>query len=682
MKRIYPRLALTGMSKNKRLYIPYIFSCIGSVMMYYIVAFLSESPAIKAMRGGGDMSTILGLGKFVIVVFSLIFLIYTNSFLIRRRNKEFGLYNMLGMDKKRICRILVWEALIVATVSIGAGLFFGIALSKLAELSLLYLCHEQASYTFAVPVSSVLFTITLFLAIFAVLLVKSVIQVLRSDPIELVKSENIGEKPPKANWILAIAGVLLLGGAYYMSVTIKSPLSAVFVFLIAVIMVIVATYLLFISGSVALCKLLQKNKKYYYKKNHFVSVSSMAYRMKRNGAGLASICILSTMVLVMAASTSSLYFGAEDSIKARYPQENQIEIILHDVNDINDAFEKKVEGKYNSVFKKYDVEPVNICHYASASIVGLLDESGKITADASNSINGLAFMENLRGLYFMSQSDYNRLMGTDISLKDNEAMSYALRCEYDREKFEMNGLTLNIKGQLKEFPQMSNANVDAISSILFLIKDLSVLKPIEGLADYNGDQMLSIKWYYGYDLEENDTLAAKVFKENENKIAEISEAKDDDADGGYGYTSDCLPLCRNDFYVTFGSFFFVGGLFSIMFIFAMAMIIYYKQLSEGFEDMERFGIMQKVGMTKKEIRKSINSQTLTVFFAPLLFAGLHFGFSFPPIWKLLQLFNLRNLELIIIVSIIAFAVFGLIYLAIYKATAKAYYNIVSAGEDR
>lgn len=680
MKRIYPRLALTGMSKNKRLYIPYIFSCIGSVVMYYIVAFLSESPAIMAIRGGNDMSTILGFGKFVIAVFSLIFLTYTNSFLIRRRNKEFGLYNMLGMDKKRICRILVWEALVVAAVSISAGLFFGIALSKLAELSLLYLCHEQASYTFAVPVSSVLFTVTLFLAIFAVLLVKSVVQVLRSDPIELVKSENVGEKPPKANWIFALGGVLLLGGAYYMSVTIKSPLSAVFAFMIAVIMVIVATYLLFISGSVALCKLLQKNKKYYYKKNHFVSVSSMAYRMKRNGAGLASICILSTMVLVMAASTSSLYFGAEDSIKARYPQENQVELILHDVKYVGDNFREKYTKNYTEVFDKNDVEPVDVCQYGYASIVGLLDDEQKIKADASNSINGLAFMENLRGLYFMSQSDYNRLMGTDISIKDDETMSYALRCDYDREKFEMNGLTLNIKGQLKDFPELSNANVNAIPSIMFVVKDLSVLKPIENLADYNGDQMLNIRWYYGYNLEENDVVAVNVFKEIERKLSSIDEIKENS--GSYSYTFDCLPSCRNDFYVTFGSFFFVGGLFSIMFIFAMAMIIYYKQLSEGFEDMERFGIMQKVGMTKKEIRKSINSQTLTVFFAPLLFAGLHFGFSFPPIWKLLQLFNLRNLELIIIVSIIAFAVFGLIYLAIYKATAKAYYNIVSAGEDR
>ena len=677
MKKIFPRLAVTGIKKNSRLYVPYIISCIGSVMMYYIISFLSVSPAVKAIKGGNDMGTVLGMGKFVIVAFSLIFLIYTNSFLIRRRNKEFGLYNILGMDKKGISRIVAWESLIVSAISIGAGLVFGIALSKMAELCLLYLCKEQASYTFAVPAESIGNTITLFLAIFLVLLIKSLIQIHRTDPLELMKSENVGEKPPKANWILAALGVLLLGGAYYMSATIKSPLSAVFAFLIAVVMVIVGTYLLFMAGSVALCRLLQKNKNYYYKKNHFVSVSSMAYRMKRNGAGLASICILSTMVLVMIASSASLYFGAGDAIKARYPQENQLSIQLHHVADLNEEKMAEWRGEYEKIFAQHGVKPENVAEYGYASIVGLLD-NGNLNPDSSTALDGLLTFENLRGLYFIDESTYNRLMDADISLEADEAMYDTIRCEYDKPVFEMGGVKLKIKGELPNYPIFSEANTDAIPSIMMVVHDLKVLEPLEKLADFNGDQMLEIRWSYGYDLKEKDEIAVDVFEDIRKSVADIPEVHRED--GGYSYFADCLPASRNDFYVTFGGLFFIGGLFSIMFIFAMAMIIYYKQISEGFEDMERFRVMQNVGMTKRDIKKSINSQTLTVFFAPLLFAGLHFGFAFPPIWKILQLFNLHNLKLIIIVSVIAFVIFGVIYMAIYKATSKTYYSLVSAGK--
>ncbi len=677
MKKIFPKLALTGIKNNRRLYVPYIISCTGSVMMYYIISFLAASPAVKGIRGGADMGTVLGMGKFVIIVFSLLFLFYTNSFLIRRRNKEFGLYNILGMDKKGICRVIIWETLISAVISIAAGLFFGITLSKLAELCLLYLCKAQADYTFNIPLETIYYTVTLFAAVFAALLIKSVIQVKRTDPLELMKSENVGEKPPKANWIPAVLGVLLLGGAYYMSVTIKSPLSAVFAFLIAVIMVIIGTYLLFMAGSVALCRLLQKNKKYYYKKNHFVSVSSMAYRMKRNGAGLASICILSTMVLVMIASSASLYFGADDAIKARYPQENQLSIQLHHVADIDEESMKSWRGEYEKVFAKHGVKPENVTEYGFATIVGLLD-NGNINPDSSTALDGIVVFENLRGIYFIDESSYNRLMGTDISLEADEAMYDTIRCEYNKPVFEMGGVKLKITGKLNGYPELGDANANAISSIMMVVHDLDVLEPLEGLADFNGDPMLDIRWFYGYDLKEKDEIAVDVFEDIKESVANISEVHREN--GGYRYDADCLPGSRNDFYVTFGGLFFIGGLFSIMFIFAMAMIIYYKQISEGFEDMERFGIMQNVGMTKKDIKKSINSQTLTVFFAPLLFAGLHFGFAFPPIWKLLQLFNLHNLSLIIIVSAIAFVVFGIIYMAIYKITAKAYYSIVSAGE--
>ena len=314
----FPRLAINGIKNNKKLYFPYILSCIGMVMMFYIIHSLSYSPLLREVRGGSSIEAVLTLGKFVIAVFGLLFLFYTNSFLVKKRYKEFGLYNILGMDKHSISRIILCESVTVSLVGLVCGIGLGIAFSKLAELGLLNAIQKEIDYRFTVTSEAVLFTVLIFGIIFLLLTVKSLIQVRHLKPLQLLKSENAGEKPLKANWVFALLGVILLGTAYYIAVSIKTPLSALTIFFIAVIMVIIATYLLFMSGSVALCKILQKNKKYYYKKQHFISVSSMAYRMKRNGAGLASICILSTMVLVMLSSTTSLYFGKNDSLKARF----------------------------------------------------------------------------------------------------------------------------------------------------------------------------------------------------------------------------------------------------------------------------------------------------------------------------------------------------------------------------
>lgn len=320
MKAVYPRLAFDGIRKNKRLYLPYILTCIGTVTMFYIIHHLAAMPALKSMPGGDSTVMILGLGVWVVAFFSLIFLVYTNSFLMRRRKKEFGLYNILGMGKKNLSLVLLFETLTVAAISVLSGIAAGIALSKLAESGLVYMVNGKVSYKFTVNVNAVLDTLLIFGGIFLLLYLKSLISIWRLNAISLIKSENTGEKPPRANYVLGIGGIILLAAAYYMAVSIESPLLAISWFFIAVLAVIAGTYMIFISGSVMLCRILQKNKRYYYRKNHFVSVSSMVYRMKRNGAGLASICVLSTMVLVMILGAGSLYFGAEDSLRARYPK--------------------------------------------------------------------------------------------------------------------------------------------------------------------------------------------------------------------------------------------------------------------------------------------------------------------------------------------------------------------------
>ena len=307
-KGLFSRLAFAGIKNNKQIYLPYIFSCIGMVAMYFIVESVKVSPLVRQMSGGEIVAESLSFGIFIIAVFALIFLLYTNSFLVKRRFKEFGLYNVLGMDKKGIRKIVAIESLIVGAIGIVGGTAIGIILSKLAELGLAKLVGEQAEFSLYISVEAILYTLMIFVPIFLILMIKALIQVSKSKPLELLKNESFGEKAPKANWVIAIIGLVLLGVAYYLAIVISNPSDALFVFFIAVILVIIATYMLFVSGSVALCKLLQKKKKYYYKKNHFVSVSSMTYRMRRNGAGLASICILATMVLVMFSFTCTRYF--------------------------------------------------------------------------------------------------------------------------------------------------------------------------------------------------------------------------------------------------------------------------------------------------------------------------------------------------------------------------------------
>lgn len=661
----YPKLAYQGIKKNKQLYIPYILSCIGMVTIYYIFHFLSLSPLVSSLKSGANIALIMSLGKFVMAVFALLFLFYTNSFLVRRRYKEFGLYNILGMDKHSISKVVFFESLIVSVISIVSGVLLGIVFSKLCELGLINAIHTQVNYDLSIRFDAVLYTVLIFAFIFLLLMLKSIISVRKCKPLELLKSEKAGEKAPKANWFLAIIGVILLASAYYISVSIKSPLTAILLFFVAVVMVIVATYMLFMSGSVALCKILQKNKKYYYKKQHFVSVSSMAYRMKRNGAGLASICILATMVLVMISSTSSLYFGANDTLKSRYPQQCRIQVNTQGIDNLNNDNITSVNNVFQKVFSEYNCTPKNVAEFSFAMISGVVDNN-KVIIDADN-FEGISNYENLRMLYFYSEKEFNRLTNSNISLKNNEAYLYTDNCEYNEDNISFGELKLNVIKQSEKFPFSSYTG----PTITFVVSDFSVLKPLDNMCDFSGDRVLQTWYYYGFDTDLEDEKTIDLMNS-------MSTAIEKNISMPFAVSS--LPGDKEDFFTTFGGLFFLGIMLSVVFIFAAAMIIYYKQVSEGFEDKARFEIMQNVGMTKSDIKKSINSQVLTVFFAPLLFALLHLAFAFPLIWKLLQLFGLSNLTFTILITLAAFLIFAAFYAIIYKLTARAYYKIVSKTE--
>ncbi len=675
---LYFRLAVSGIRKNKKLYFPYILTCIGMVMMSHILQSLSYSPALHAMRGGSQMEFILSLGKVVVAVFAGLFLLYTNSFLIRRRNKEFGLYNVLGMDKNALSWVIFWENILVALIGLGLGLAFGTLFYKLAELGLLNIIHGDVDYSFTISPEAIKFTFCVFLPIFALLLLKSLWQVRREKPLELLRSENAGEKPPKANYLLGVAGLVLLAGAYYLSVSSSNAMAAFTWFFVAVIMVILATYLLMISGSVVLCRLLQKNKSYYYQKQHFVSVSSMAYRMKRNGAGLASICVLSTMVLVMISSTSSLYIGMEDSIKARYPHDSGFGVDMERLEYLDDAHVCQVREGFEQVFRENGAEPINVEQYRYATITGVLN-GDEINPDASDASLSTLDYSILRQITFIPVADYNALNGTALTLESGQALVGCFRCDYDALRFRLGDVSLEIVGKLPENVSTGESAVSVVPSMTLVVADLSEIEPLDSLADYRGRKMLQTRYYYGCDFDLPEEQIIQLHQQQKQAIMRVEFLG---KNHGYGWLDECPAQEREDFYITFGGLFFIGIVLSVVFIAAAALIIYYKQVSEGYEDQSRFAIMRKVGMTRADIKRSINSQILTVFFAPLLMAGMHLIFAFPMVWQLLQMFNLRNLKLVIMTNIASFLVFCLFYVIIYKFTARAYYGIVSDDEKR
>ena len=666
----YFGLAKDGIRKNSKMYTPYILTCIGMVMMYYIILSLQTDKTIGNMAHGSDIQMVLGFGGWVIAIFSCIFLFYTNSFLIRRRKKEFGLYNILGMGRRHISLIILCESVIVAVVALALGLFTGVLFSKFAELGLINIIDQQVNYSFFIAPKAIISTIKIFGCTFVLLFLNNLRQLYFTSTIELLGSEKAGEKPRKANWLVAIAGLVLLGIAYYISVTIKNPLAAFSVFFIAVVLVIIATYLLMIAGSVVMCRILQKNKTYYYKKNHFVSVSSMAYRMKRNGAGLASICILATMVLVIISSTSCLYFGHEDALNRRYPR--QIDFGFDFTNATQATLEnvKEIQNGLNQAIEECGVESVNKYTSRSASIAGALEGNKLTTSVGDYGDKGISEMERVIMLYFIPIEDYNEATGKNVVLEDNEALCYFSE-DFDEKSLQVDDMTtFTIKEKIDKCPNMDNVDFEVVPVMVMYLADYdSALQKIQELEDVDGESRLIYSLEYGFDT----TLSG------DKQIEAASQIKEKFLKNEYEYNEismDVREAQRQDFFVTFGGLFYLGLLLSVVFIFAAVLIIYYKQISEGYEDHSRFDIMRKVGMTDKEIRKSINSQMLTVFFFPLILAGIHICFAFPIVRKLLMMFSLNNVGLFVETSIISFLIFGVLYAIVYRITSNAYYRIV------
>lgn len=677
---IYIKLAWTGIRKNRRLYLPYILTCVGMVMMFYIVSFLSSSEYLRSCRGGDEMQGFLALGCGVIGVFAALFLFYTNSFLMRRRKKEFGLYNILGMGKWNIARVLLWESLMIAGIALAAGLFCGVLLSKLAELCMVNILKADAVFSMRIDTGCIGQTILLFAVIFLLIFLNGLRQLHFANPVELLHSENTGEKPPRANWLFALAGAALLCGAYYLAVTLENPIEVMLLFFVAVIMVILATYLLFVSGSVTLCRFLQKRKRYYYRTNHFVSVSSMVYRMKRNGAGLASICILCTMVLVMVSSTFCLYIGAEDSLRGRYPRHINVSARTCDVRALSGAQAEAVRSIADEVLSEYGETAEHVLDYRLGEVT-VCEKDGVLRADAEGVYAFGGDYGDIWQIYIVPVEDYNRLMGEQEELSENEVLIYTTKKQYKGDSIVIGDAEpLHVKRAVKEFVANGEDAMQVIPSLFLFVPDFEALAAeLSGLSDYAGERVFSLKWIYGFDVDCSDEKQIGLFEELRERIYDYrTKTQEEEAPDAFASVQlESVAQERAGFYGVYGGLFFLGILLGIVFIFAAVLIMYYKQISEGYEDQARFEIMQKIGMTRREIKKSVNSQVITVFFLPLAAAGLHLAFAFPMIQKCLLLLGLTNQTLLIIVTLACFGVFALMYVLVYRITSHSYYAIVS-----
>lgn len=611
--------------------------------------FLNVSTIVSSMTGGAAMQTMFGFGMIVVSVFSAFFLFYANSFLVKIREKELGLYAILGMNRGNIIRLVLIESLLVMCSVIAGGLLLGVVLSKLVELVLFTLCHAKVSTGFYFNFDLITNVAVWFAGIYTILFVYSAIRIRAKSALHLMHSTSYGEKAPKANMVFALIGVVILGVAYYMAVTIESPIKALQTFFIAVLLVIVATYILFTVGSVALCKVLEKNKNYYYNPNHFVSVGTMRFRMKRNGAGLASICILITMVMVVASVSFSAYTGIQDSVNRGYPKDVLLEVGTNkDVEQLRDLFQQFVQENNAHMVDG------NYVHYRE-TLYGSFTKKGYAS---SNTFTMDRFT-------VIDLDTYNQLTKQNESLNDDECLLVS-KSNVDYQTFQLDqNQPLKVKEIVKE-SLLPDANTITGASVTLVLKDLGMLTYQEGTQD-----TLS----YFANVEDGYTIDRDALIQKIGFLMKNSEMANT-LDFSYMYSVETKQAALEAYYTLFGGIIVLGGLLSIVFLASAVLIIYYKQIVEGLEDSERFRVLRKVGMEDTQIKKTINEQILLVFFMPLALAGLHLICAYPMISKLMVLFTITDMTLIKIVTCITFVMIGVFYGIVYKLTSHTYYKII------
>lgn len=638
---IYEKLAVTNLKNNRKTYVPYIFTGVLTVMMFYIIDALSRGKGITQ----NTLKICLQYATGVIIIFAVIFLFYTNSFLIKRRKKEIGVYNILGMGKRHIARMMAVETILTAGISILGGLVFGIIFGKLMYLLLLKILHNSVDMQFSVNGTAIVQTVILFAGIFLLTYLYNILQIQLVNPVELLHGGNQGEKEPKSRWLLVIVGVAALGNGYWIALTTEAPLEALLKFFVAVVCVIIGTYALFIAGSIVVLKILRKNKAYYYNPKHFTSVSGMIYRMKQNGAGLANICVLSTMVLVMVSTTVSLYAGMEDILDSRFPRD--VSIVCNEADTNN---EETLQRLIKEQCEKAGVKITDRVRYRYGSMNAVLKGNNLEKVEQYYPDNHFYYVE------MITQEEYNRIEKQNVSLKEQEILTYTTNGKCGKKQINIAGQNYQVKKELSEMTSQPKSTAEMYKTLYIVFANAEQIERIE-----------SFSYADKFNLKGDDGKQKEALEQIQNEFYEKFP------DG----TMESRMLSRSSFYELYGGLFFIGIYLGSMFIMATVLIIYYKQISEGYDDRERYQIMQKVGMSKKEVKRSIRSQVLSVFFLPLVVAVIHVAVAFKVMTKILGVLNLTNVSLFAVCTIITIAVFAVFYIIVYSITAKEYYRIVN-----
>lgn len=670
MGKLYFKLAKTNLSNNKPFYIPYIISSIITVAMLYMMSFLSDNKGLNKIMGADSLAIIFRLGVGIIVIFSYIFLFYTNSFIIKRRKKEIGVYNILGMEKRHLSKVLFVETIYSAVISMVCGIIIGIAFSKFMLMVLYGIIGIHETVEFFVNIHGIILCIVSFGILFLLTFLYNFMQIKLANPIELLRGTSVGEREPKTKILMTIIGVVCLAIAYYIAITTENPLNVLTLFFVAVLLVVIGTFAIFTAGSIALLKLLRNNKKFYYNKRHFMAVSGMLYRMKQNAAGLASICILSTMVLVVISTTVSMYVGIQDELMARYPNDVCVTVDYNSVIDKSSEIEKAIFDEIDSA----EVKNKKAFSYLSV-FVG--QKGDNFTTDKEH----LSF-QNSYLFYILSKDDFIK---RDNSFKDKigniskgEAV-VVLNKKYDKKDIKIFGQSYKVNKSFEHTYDNDLYVLSTLNGLGYIILDNN--ESVQELYDVQEKMLGKGANYYtnkirfdfksgnkkqkiaAYKKVDNDVK--RYFKDNKNDKKEISS-----------YWVESRQENEKNFYLLYGGLFFLGIFLGTMFLMVTVMIIFYKQITEGYDDRERYQILEKVGMSNREVKDTIKSQIRIVFVLPIFAAAIHVTAAFPMVYRLLQMLNLNNEKLFAGCLAVTIIVFAVIYYLVFKVTSRAYYRIV------
>ncbi len=669
MSNIYVRLAKTNIQNNRQLYLPYIISGIVTVMMFYLMVFINNNPGLDGIPGSTNLKMIMALGVGVVAIFAYIFIFYTNSFIIKRRKKEIGVYNILGMEKRHIAKVLGLETVFVAVIAIVCGILSGIVFSKLILMLLYRMLGFQESVSFFIAKEGIREAVLIFGVLYLLTLLYNLLQIRLANPIELLHGGNVGEKEPKTKGVMAVAGAACLAVAYYIAITTQNPIEVLFKFFLAVVLVIAGTYFLFTAGSIAILKMLRKNKKFYYNKKHFTAVSGMLYRMKQNAAGLASICVLSTMVLVMISMTVSMFAGVDDELKARFPYE-----ISYSIN--SDTMEENVnsQGLYQTIADTIEKQGGEITDSSLCSYFQLFmkkNGSDFKMIDHETNYTDMAVVNFLTRENLLAND--SSLKAADVPEPESGKVDIYSKTKYEDSEFHFLGQDFAVDHSFCYSPEEDYYL--SVGDILYVVADEATLNQMFELQKEAGSDPDSASMYSQYATQINFEFDGT--KEEKLACADaVSKVIEDQGMEVSGYFESRTGN-EKDFYTLYGGLFFLGLFLGIMFLMVTVMIIFYKQISEGYDDRERYIIMEKVGMSNAEVKASIQSQIRIVFFLPLVMAAVHVAAAFPMIRRLLAMLNLTNVPLFVTCLVVTILVFTAIYYLVFRITSRAYYKIVS-----